>query len=409
MLLSDRKLTGESAESIPVLDARVIFLTHYIPLYQVRVLQSIAQRVRELHVLVSTEIEPNRHFEPDWTGLDVTVQDTWTLRRLWQHRPADDVGFVDPYYVHIPFDTSRRLKALKPDAVMSLELGARSLGATRFCQRHPETKSVLCTYMSEHTESCRGWIRRRLRRRLLNQADAVTYNGPSCKRYLLNQGVADDRLYHFPYAADDRTTYKGPVERDDQQTRNKLLCVGQLSERKGVLPLLQSLSEYCRSRPNRLVEMSFAGTGQLQDKVASFGTPDNLHVKMLGNVPPEDLAVHMLRSGALIAPTLADEWMLVVNEALHAGLPVIGSIYAQAVETLIQDDCNGWTYDPSTPGSLHKTLDAYFGASADAIAAMRVNSRRTVAHRTPEWAAEGAINALRYVLGVDKHVDATAE
>jgi hypothetical protein len=33
----------------------------------------------------------------------------------------------------------------------------------------------------------------------------------------------------------------------------------------------------------------------------------------------------MVRSGVMVAPTLADEWMLVVNEALQAGLPVIGA------------------------------------------------------------------------------------
>ena len=122
-----------AAERLPVVDARVVFLTHYIPLYQVRVLQSIAASVRDFHILLSTPIEPNRDFAPDWSGLDVTVQDTWTVRHRWKHR-ADkkSVGFDDQLYVHVPYDTSSRLRALKPDVVMSLELGARSMGAIRY-------------------------------------------------------------------------------------------------------------------------------------------------------------------------------------------------------------------------------------------------------------------------------------
>ncbi len=330
-----------------MVDARVVFLTHYIPLYQVRVLQSIAARVRDFHVLVSTPIEPNRNFDPDWSGLDVTVQNTWTFRRRWRYRSVE-TQFEDQLYVHFPYDTARRLRELQPDIVMSLELGARSLGAVRHCLRH-DAKSVLCTYMSEHTEKGRGWARNHLRRWLMRRADALTYNGQSCKRYLQSGGVPEQRLYHLPYAADDRTIYTGPVKRNDQQTRRKLLCVGQLTQRKGVIPMLRQLSTYCRRHPNRHLELAFAGTGPQHDEVAAFATPHNLTIQMLGNVKPADLATQMLDHGALIAPTLADEWMLVINEALQAGLPVIGSIYAQATDALIHDHVNGWRYDPAAP------------------------------------------------------------
>ena len=43
-------------------------------------------------------------------------------------------------------------------------------------------------------------------------------------------------------------------------------------------------------------------------------------------------------------PTLADEWGVVVNEAMAAGLPVLGSIYSQAVEELVEDGVSGWVF-----------------------------------------------------------------
>ena len=195
-----------------MIDARVVFLTHYIPLYQVRVLQAIAAQVRDFQVLLSTPMEPNRDFQPDWSGLNVTVQNSWTFRRRWRHRNG---GFDDQLYVHVPYDTSARLRSLKPDVVMSLELGARSAGAARYCRRHPETKLVLCTYMSQRTEQGRGFLRRGLRKKLLRSADAITYNGPSCQNYLKEFGVESDRMFHLPYAADDRTVYDGPIDRTE--------------------------------------------------------------------------------------------------------------------------------------------------------------------------------------------------
>ena len=386
-------------QSHGVLDARVVFLTHYIPLYQVRVLQSIAARVRDFHILLSTPIEPNRDFAPDWSGLNVTVQDTWTVRQSWKHRGRNSsASFDDSLYVHFPYDTSRQLRSLRPDVVMSLELGARSLCAVRYCLKHPETKSVLCTYMSEHTERFRGTLRTWLRKYLIRNADALTYNGPSCQNYLRSFQVEDAKLHHFPYAADDRTLYMGPVERNEDAVRGRLLCVGQLSQRKGVVAMLDQVASYCTQRSHRQVEIVFAGDGPLRLELESRAVPNNLTLKFLGNITPDDLAVEMLRSGALIAPTLADEWMLVVNEALQAGLPVLGSIYSQAVASLLIDRQNGWQYDPANPKSLPTVLDQYFEYPADKLAAMRVAGRESVKHCTPEWAASGAIAAIDAVL-----------
>ncbi|TWU56094.1 glycosyltransferase family 4 protein [Rubripirellula reticaptiva] len=402
MTLTEDRTTEESVSVDSLIDARVVFLTHYIPLYQVRVLQSLASSIRDFHVLLSTPIEPNRDFKPDWTGLDVRVQKTVTFRRKWRHREA---GFDDPLFVHFPYDTTAQLRKLNPDVVMSLELGARSVGAARYCRRYPDTKLVLCTYMSERTEQGRGPLRQMVRRWLIDRADAITFNGPSCKKYLRQVGVPEPKLFPLPYAADDRTQYNGPVERVDATTRPRLLVVGQLSERKGVLPLIQQVAKYAVARKEQMIELVFAGDGPLRSAVEEHDVPANLLIKVLGNISPSDLAHEMKDCGCLIAATLADEWMLVVNEALNAGVPVIGSVHAQAVTTLIQDGVNGWRYDPTIAGDLDKSLDQYFECSAKLISKMRQASRDSVANRTPRWAASGALEAVRYVLNSNRTTD----
>lgn len=386
----------------PVIPARVVFLTHYIPLYQVRVFQAIARQVQDFQILLSTPIEPNREFALDWGNLNVDVQNTVTLRRRWKHRDhRSGTQFVDPLYVHVPYDTKRRLKAIDPDIVMSLELGARSLGAVRYCE-NSRAKSILCTYMSEHTEVARGWARGKLRRHLIGRADAITYNGPSCKNYLDGLGADPARLYRLAYAADDRTIHHGEIDRNDAESRNRLLYVGQLSDRKGVLPMLRQVTDYCRANSGRQIEVRLAGNGGLYETIESWECPENLTITLLGNVPPEQLSNEMLQCGATIAPTLADEWLLVVNEALHAGLPVIGSVYAQATTTLIQDGKNGWSYDPANESSLADALDQYFAASEPQMRSMWSDCRDSIAHCTPDWAAAGAVNAIANLVGRER-------
>ena len=394
VLLHDVPIPADPVDQ-DVIDARVVFLTHYIPLYQVRVLQSIAARVRDFHVLLSTPIEPNRDFSIDWGGLNVDVQKTWTVRRRWKQRSSGKAAqFNDELFVHVPYDTQSRLQALHPDVVMSLELGVRSLGATHYCRRNPAARSILCTYMSEHTERDRGLARSFLRRRLVRRADALTYNGPSCKRYLQQLGVPEEKMFHLPYAADDRTAYRGPVDRDDQTTRLRFLCVGQLSERKGVVPMVRQLAQYCSAHPQQQIQLRLAGDGPLRPELERMALPANLNLSLLGNIPSSDLAKELSRAGAVIAPTLADEWLLVVNEALQAGVPVIGSLYAQAVTALIQDDVNGWQYDPANESSLGNALQRYVQLASPTLAELRIRCRESVAERTPRWAAAGAVDAI---------------
>lgn len=389
---------GHPASLLPM-GARVVFLTHYIPLYQVRVFQEISKSIADFKILLSTPIEPNREFRPDWSGLDVQVQKTVTLRRRWKHRSA---GFSDPLYIHVPYDTLGRLKSIAPDVVISHELGARSIAAARYCRRSG-AKLVLATFMSEHTEQGRGWLRSRVRKRLIHSADAITYNGPSCRDYLLSMGADADKLFHLPYAADDRNRLAELPHRDEQAIRNRLICIGQLSERKGVLQLINQLSDYCNAE-DRTIELTLVGDGPLRQQIANATCDERLNVQILGNQPAERLPSLMQQHGAAIAPTLADEWLLVVDEALHAGIPVIGSVYAQAVTTLVQDGENGWRYNPlhrkgeADSRSLSQALNEYFQCDDHSIQAMRVSARESIASRTPGRSADGAVAAIESVL-----------
>src|SRR5258708_40228945 len=54
--------------------------------------------------------------------------------------------------------------------------------------------------------------------------------------------------------------------------------------------------------------------------------PQNITVKFCGAVAYSELPGIYAQCGLLVFPTLADEWGMVVNEALAAGLPILGSV-----------------------------------------------------------------------------------
>jgi hypothetical protein len=67
---------------------------------------------------------------------------------------------------------------------------------------------------------------------------------------------------------------------------------------------------------------------------------------MPGSVRYDVLSEVYKSANVLLFPTLADEWGVVVNEALTSGVPLTGSKYSQAVEELIVEEQNGWIVDP---------------------------------------------------------------
>jgi glycosyltransferase involved in cell wall biosynthesis len=143
--------------------------------------------------------------------------------------------------------------------------------------------------------------------------------------------------------------------------------------------------------------LTFVGTGPLEQTVRTGDYPANLQVHLRGHLAPAERAPQWAQYGVLLFPTLADEWGLVVNEALRAGLPVIGSRYAQASTTLIQEGWNGWLYSPDQPAELAAKLAQLSRLGAAELAAMREHARSSVAHITSRAAAEHACQMFRWL------------
>ena len=361
---------------------RIALLTNFIPPYRVGLFEEIARRAGELRVLVSTHMESNRQWTPDWGSLDVVVQRKLTLQRVWKTR-----SFHEDYELHIPYDTIAQLKRYRPDVILTGEMGARSIQAVAYA-RMRKTPVVLWAMLSEHTESERGSLRRFVRSNLVRQVNAIIVNGESGARYFQRMGVPDSKLVRVNQSLDMSAFMQIPVDRP-VQTPRRILHVGTVSERKGVQILLDALA-----RVRAPYELTLVGDGPLRTEL-SRRTPANVH--WIGNVPYEQLPQFYAQADVLVFPSLGDEWGLVVNEALAAGVPVLGSSYAQSVEELIHDGVNGWSFTPNTADRTAVALERALQTPNEQLQRMRLAARESVQHLTPEAAAERIVETLRSV------------
>ncbi len=373
---------------------RIVLITNVIPPYHKPVFDRLAQRYPGLRVLLSTPMEPNRRWNLEWEGLDVVVQKTITLNRRWRHPK----GFSEPLYVHLPLDTLSQLKRFRADVVISWEMGVRTILSAVYRWTHRRTRLIVWAETAEATEHGRGMLRRVLRRILHRAVDAFLVTGDSGARYLRSLGINDRKIFKIAYTTDISRFLSANLTRGTENAE-RFLYVGQLIERKGLLQFLQALSRWAALHPDRKVKFVVAGTGPLRTQLESFERPLNLELVFLGNVDYQELPAVYAEAGIFVLPTLADTWAVVVNEAMAAGLPVLGSVYGQAVSELVQEGLNGWTFRPDLGDEIFQALDRCMHLPLDELNKMRERARATAVRLTPDYVTDRIERAILWVEG----------
>src|SRR6185437_4615437 len=133
-------------------DLSVALLTNFIAPYRLPLFQALQNRVRRLDILVSVPTEPNRPWIATFDELNVILQRNITFRSSWRH----PTGFSERIYLHCPYDTLPQLLRLRPDVLISGELGLRTLQASFYKALNPGCQFVIWATLSEHSEQGRG-------------------------------------------------------------------------------------------------------------------------------------------------------------------------------------------------------------------------------------------------------------
>jgi hypothetical protein len=366
---------------------RVAFLTNIIPPYHKPMLDCLARRYGALRILLSTPMESNRPWKLEWDGLDVVVQKTVTLKGRWRH-PS---GFKEPLAVHFPVDTLQQLERYRAHVIISGEMGTRTLLALFYRKLRRKSRLIVWAEYAESTEKGRGLMRGTLRKLLCRHVDAFLAVGRSGARYIRSLGVDERKIFEISYTTRVEDFAAVEITRPPEQAR-RLLYVGQLIERKGLTQFLEVLSKWAVVHPDRTIEFVFVGDGALRRTLESLPIAANVTLTFAGTCAYENLPWFYGGGGVFVLPTFADTWGVCINEALAAGVPVLGSIYSQAVEELVQDGQNGWTFRAGHEAEIYRAIDRMMHTPLAELERMRKCARRTALKLTPERMAD-AVNA----------------
>lgn len=380
-----QELTPEQQLSI-----RVALCTNFIPPYFLPVLKALSLLVAELKIFISTEMESDRNWDTEWGDLKVHIQRNIASVRHRKHQ----TGFTSKHHIHFPYDTVPVLRGYKPDIVISAQLGLRTIQSVLFRALHPRTGLVLWADLSEHSELGVGYAKRMMRYFLLGRADAVIVNGKSGERYVAGLGVLPERIIRMPYVRQTKCLPAQPLCSRISARHRRLLYVGQLIEGKGLHLLLDAFARHSRLDPSGSCELLIAGDGSMRGRLEFAAKASALQVKFLGKVHFDKLESVYSAADIFVFPTLSDTWGVVVNEALAAGLPVLGSRFSQAVNELISEGYNGWTFRPDRADEFDLMIRRALETPTHVLNKMGEAARLSVEALTPEFAARQMMMAI---------------
>ena len=384
---------------------RVALLTNENTPYRVPLYRELAATPDwDFHVFTCID----REFDRLWDVTEPTgfkTKKSYSLKYMrYQNFGADRQCRVKKE-VHLPIGVVSDILKFRPDVVMSNEFGMRTLLAA-ITAKLAGHKLLVYNEATCHTESCIGKPQRMLRRLLHKRPDVYTCNGRQSREYLETLGVPSRDIFEVGQALDlesfdydDASLHREAFRKAWDIAGTCFLYVGQLTKFKGTDNLVQAWREFCESQPVDAT-LVLAGEGEdhkfLENEVAAAGLTN---VRFLGFVPRIKLAHVYAAADVFVFPTIRDCFSLAFEEAMAAGLPVIGSIYGGESE-LVSAGVNGWVCDPADIDDLIDKLQLAWDARHN-LGPMGEQARRDVQKMGIPLVASRIRQAVDYALQKD--------
>ena len=324
---------------------------------------------------------------------------------------------------------SSALEQTKPD-VLAVN-GWNNFGsviAANCCVR----RGIPMVVMSEssHQDEPRNWWKEVIKGRIIGLYSAALVGGRRHVEYLVELGMPVDRIF-TGYDVVDNNYF---CERA-RQIRNSHLCQGyggqaaseirnvyglpenyflasaRFIEKKNLPRLISAYAEYRQrsevrnptsdiSDNKETWDLVLLGDGPLKTDLCRLISDLRLHdhVHLAGFKPYNELPVYYASANAFIHASTAEQWGLVVNEAIASGLPVIVSNRCGCAPELVNG--NGFTFDPTNEHELADRLFEMASLSDQERQGLGENSYRIAPNFAPECFGEGLERAASAVIGV---------
>nr|WP_272507835.1 glycosyltransferase [Salinibacter ruber] len=266
--------------------------------------------------------------------------------------------------------------------------------------------------MSESTghDFERSWWRERVKKRIVSHFAAGLVGGAPHRAYLRELGISKDSIFTGYDAVDNEHFASGAeaVRNSSQNSRDQhsppdqyFLASGRFVPKKNFPRLIKAFAQYRRHvSSEKGWDLVLLGEGAERDAIEETIDTEDIRerVHLPGFKQYGELPTYYGLAGAFVHPSTREQWGLVVNEAMAAGLPVLVSDRCGCAPDLVDEGRSGFTFDPYDPSVLAELMTRVAHGDVDRKQ-MGAASRTIIA----DWGPE------RFAMGLRKAAEAAVD
>ncbi|MEO0644771.1 MAG: glycosyltransferase [Cyanobacteria bacterium J06650_10] len=380
---------------------KLAFLNNLITPYRLPLYNGLSDKF-DLHLLLSGK-ETNRE---TWQNLEellenVKIYNVWGITLPFFEKRNGRA--FDPRFLHLNPGYLWDLLKIRPDAVISSEMGFRSLIALFYGWLFKKPVWILWGG-TLHTEKYRSRLKKLVRSIIFKKVTRWISYGKTTTDYLLDLGIARSHILQIQNCVDEKLYVHQHIELQKNSVP-VLLYTGQFIKRKGISLFLMAVSQL--QKEGYLFSTRLVGSGVEKENILKLISQLDLkQVSVLPSQHPSKMPEIYRSADILVFPTLEDVWGLVVNEALWSGLTVVSSIYAGCAEEILPvenlfDPCNQESFlhvlkkaitnklAPPTTASLYKVGQVIDMISNDIICDLSMEEDQSLRRTAVNPCADG--------------------
>jgi glycosyltransferase involved in cell wall biosynthesis len=252
---------------------------------------------------------------------------------------------------------------------------------------------------STRADERRLWWKESLKGFLVRGFSAAIAAGSRSRDYLVRLGMPNEAVFE-PCDVVDNMHFESPrvgggLTNSASAPGNYFLCVSRYLPKKNLIRLVDAFASYRKTRGAHAWDLVILGSGELKGQLEAAikvsGTADHVHLP--GFVQYDDLPSYYSGAGALVLPSLSDQWGLAVNEAMASGIPVIVSDACGCAPDLVAGGECGFTFNPTDTEALAGLLARVSVLAREERERMGSSGRRRIAGYSPKRFAEALVAA----------------
>lgn len=309
----------------------------------------------------------------------------------------------DPVAAELDLQIAALFERWRPAAVVSVGWVDRTMRLLlQACQRRRLACVIVSDSRVNDTESPRRWPLELIKRGLLRGYGAALVAGGESRAYLKQLGFDPSRIEQ-PWDVVDNAAFAAAAARARQhqaalsphhRSEPHFLCVSRFIAKKNHARLLEAYASYQRGGGSWGLRL--LGCGPLQNHVeaavAALPVPERVKIEPFQQLEGVQRCYGEAR--AFVLASSSDQWGLVVNEAMAAGLPVLVSRACGCAVDLVEHGVSGWCFDPHEPAELTALLHTAEAQTSTEREAMVADAQKQLEPFSPNSFAAGLARAV---------------